>query len=127
MCHCQRPTAVAASLNPRYLPVPLQGTRDPLFLTGVTFPPEYPIYEETKIKLTVYEVKDKSHDTVSTGTSSFLGEKKLWFSKLSDFFFKWNGHFSKRAFILCGCLSYVDNLLGFFFQNSFGLVPKWQG
>ncbi|PNI29389.1 INPP4B isoform 11, partial [Pan troglodytes] len=24
---------------------------------------EYPIYEETKIKLTVYDVKDKSHDT----------------------------------------------------------------
>lgn len=44
----------------------LQGTRDPLFLTGVTFPSEYPIYEETKIKLTVYDVKDKSHDTVST-------------------------------------------------------------
>ncbi|XP_053766902.1 inositol polyphosphate 4-phosphatase type II isoform X2 [Desmodus rotundus] len=44
----------------------VEGTRDPLFLTGVTFPPEYPIYEETKIKLTVYEVKDKSHDTVRT-------------------------------------------------------------
>lgn len=42
-----------------------QGTKDPLFLTGVTFPPEYPIYEETKIKLTVYDVKDKSQDTVS--------------------------------------------------------------
>ncbi|CAM5140436.1 unnamed protein product [Natator depressus] len=42
----------------------VEGTRDPLFLTGVTFPPEYPIYEETKIKLTVYDVKDKSQDTV---------------------------------------------------------------
>uniref|UniRef100_A0A8C3PFW6 Inositol polyphosphate-4-phosphatase type II B n=1 Tax=Chrysemys picta bellii TaxID=8478 RepID=A0A8C3PFW6_CHRPI len=41
----------------------VEGTRDPLFLTGVTFPPEYPIYEETKIKLTVYDVKDKSQDT----------------------------------------------------------------
>nr|XP_051675387.1 inositol polyphosphate 4-phosphatase type II isoform X2 [Oryctolagus cuniculus] len=41
----------------------VEGTRDPLFLTGVTFPSEYPIYEETKIKLTVYDVKDKSHDT----------------------------------------------------------------
>ncbi|XP_061848323.1 inositol polyphosphate 4-phosphatase type II isoform X2 [Colius striatus] len=46
----------------------VEGTRDPLFLTGVTFPPEYPIYEETKIKLTVYDVKDKSQDT-----RSFLG------------------------------------------------------
>nr|XP_056711435.1 inositol polyphosphate 4-phosphatase type II isoform X4 [Euleptes europaea] len=41
----------------------VEGTRDPLFLTGVTFPPDYPIYEETKIKLTVYDVKDKSQDT----------------------------------------------------------------
>uniref|UniRef100_A0A8C5JNB9 phosphatidylinositol-3,4-bisphosphate 4-phosphatase n=1 Tax=Junco hyemalis TaxID=40217 RepID=A0A8C5JNB9_JUNHY len=48
----------------------VEGTKDPLFLTGVTFPPEYPIYEETKIKLTVYDVKDKSQDTVSR---SFLG------------------------------------------------------
>ncbi|XP_034627261.1 inositol polyphosphate 4-phosphatase type II isoform X3 [Trachemys scripta elegans] len=46
----------------------VEGTRDPLFLTGVTFPPEYPIYEETKIKLTVYDVKDKSQDT-----RNFLG------------------------------------------------------
>uniref|UniRef100_A0A8D0GTY1 phosphatidylinositol-3,4-bisphosphate 4-phosphatase n=1 Tax=Sphenodon punctatus TaxID=8508 RepID=A0A8D0GTY1_SPHPU len=46
----------------------VEGTRDPLFLTGVTFSPEYPIYEETKIKLTVYDVKDKSQDT-----RSFLG------------------------------------------------------
>ncbi|XP_068010154.1 inositol polyphosphate 4-phosphatase type II isoform X2 [Melanerpes formicivorus] len=44
----------------------VEGTRDPLFLTGVTFPPDYPIYEETKIKLTVYDVKDKSQDTVRT-------------------------------------------------------------
>ncbi|XP_025945251.1 type II inositol 3,4-bisphosphate 4-phosphatase [Apteryx rowi] len=44
----------------------VEGARDPLFLTGVTFPPEYPIYEETKIKLTVYDVKDKSQDTVRT-------------------------------------------------------------
>ncbi|XP_037686645.1 inositol polyphosphate 4-phosphatase type II isoform X1 [Choloepus didactylus] len=51
----------------------VEGTRDPLFLTGVTFPPEYPIYEETKIKLTVYDVKDKSHDTVRT---SVLPEHK---------------------------------------------------
>ncbi|XP_018421213.1 PREDICTED: type II inositol 3,4-bisphosphate 4-phosphatase-like [Nanorana parkeri] len=41
----------------------VEGTRDPLFLTGVTFPSEYPIYEETKIKLSVYDVKDKSQET----------------------------------------------------------------
>uniref|UniRef100_A0A8C3TQY3 phosphatidylinositol-3,4-bisphosphate 4-phosphatase n=1 Tax=Catharus ustulatus TaxID=91951 RepID=A0A8C3TQY3_CATUS len=50
----------------------VEGTKDPLFLTGVTFPPEYPIYEETKIKLTVYDVKDKSQDTV-TISFFFLG------------------------------------------------------
>lgn len=66
MCHHRLPTAVAALLNQSCLLMLLQGTRDPLFLTGVTFPSEYPIYEETKIKLTVYDVKDKSHDTVST-------------------------------------------------------------
>ncbi|XP_060249215.1 inositol polyphosphate 4-phosphatase type II isoform X2 [Meriones unguiculatus] len=44
----------------------VEGTKDPLFLTGVTFPSEYPIYEETRIKLTVYDVKDKSHDTIRT-------------------------------------------------------------
>ncbi|KAM8969696.1 inositol polyphosphate 4-phosphatase type II isoform 2-T3 [Sarcophilus harrisii] len=42
----------------------VEGTRNPLFLTGVTFPPEYPIYEETNIKLMVYDVKDKFHDTL---------------------------------------------------------------
>ncbi|XP_044536263.1 inositol polyphosphate 4-phosphatase type II isoform X2 [Gracilinanus agilis] len=51
----------------------VEGTRNPLFLTGVTFPPEYPIYEETSIKLTVYDVKDKFHETVRT---SVLPENK---------------------------------------------------
>uniref|UniRef100_A0A5F8GA54 phosphatidylinositol-3,4-bisphosphate 4-phosphatase n=1 Tax=Monodelphis domestica TaxID=13616 RepID=A0A5F8GA54_MONDO len=51
----------------------VEGTRNPLFLTGVTFPPEYPIYEETNIKLTVYDVKDKFHETVRT---SVLPENK---------------------------------------------------
>ncbi|XP_044156520.1 inositol polyphosphate 4-phosphatase type II isoform X1 [Bufo gargarizans] len=59
----------------------VEGTRDPLFLTGVTFPSEYPIYEETKIKLTVYDVKEKSQETVPPEASdprtnsgkSFLG------------------------------------------------------
>ncbi|CAH2301060.1 type II inositol 3,4-bisphosphate 4-phosphatase isoform X2, partial [Pelobates cultripes] len=47
----------------------VEGTRDPLFLTGVTFPSEYPIYEETKIKLTVYDVKEKSQETVLPETT----------------------------------------------------------
>ncbi|XP_032743771.1 inositol polyphosphate 4-phosphatase type II isoform X3 [Rattus rattus] len=54
----------------------VEGTKDPLFLTGVTFPSDYPIYEETRIKLTVYDVKDKPHDTRSfLGCASFkVGE-----------------------------------------------------
>lgn len=51
----------------------VEGTKDPLFLTGVTFPSDYPIYEETRIKLTVYDVKDKPHDTIRT---SVLPEHK---------------------------------------------------
>ncbi|XP_043530082.1 inositol polyphosphate 4-phosphatase type II isoform X2 [Chiloscyllium plagiosum] len=46
----------------------VEGTRDPVFLTGATFPPGYPIYEETRVKLTVYDVKEKSQET-----RSFLG------------------------------------------------------
>uniref|UniRef100_A0A4W3KIK8 phosphatidylinositol-3,4-bisphosphate 4-phosphatase n=1 Tax=Callorhinchus milii TaxID=7868 RepID=A0A4W3KIK8_CALMI len=46
----------------------VEGTREPVFLTGVTFPPGYPIYEATRVKLTVYDVKEKSQ-----GTRSFLG------------------------------------------------------
>ncbi|XP_061107258.1 type II inositol 3,4-bisphosphate 4-phosphatase isoform X4 [Conger conger] len=46
----------------------VEGTRDPLFLTGVTFPQDYPIGEDTRVKLTVYDVKDKSQET-----RSFLG------------------------------------------------------
>uniref|UniRef100_A0A8C9VCG0 Inositol polyphosphate-4-phosphatase type II B n=1 Tax=Scleropages formosus TaxID=113540 RepID=A0A8C9VCG0_SCLFO len=44
---------------------PPQGTRDPLFLTGVTFPPGHPICEETRVKLTVYDLKNPSSETVS--------------------------------------------------------------
>ncbi|KAM4834119.1 inositol polyphosphate 4-phosphatase type II isoform 2-T3 [Thomomys bottae] len=50
----------------------VEGTRDPLFLTGVIFPSEYPIYEETTIKLAVYDVKDKFHDTVRTSVQPEL-------------------------------------------------------
>uniref|UniRef100_A0A7N6AYG4 Inositol polyphosphate-4-phosphatase type II B n=1 Tax=Anabas testudineus TaxID=64144 RepID=A0A7N6AYG4_ANATE len=39
--------------------------KDPLFLTGVTFPSEYPASPETLVKLTVYDAKDKSQESVS--------------------------------------------------------------
>ncbi|CAL8331448.1 unnamed protein product [Lota lota] len=42
----------------------VEANRDPLFLTGVTFPPEHPASPETLVKLTVYDVKDKSRETV---------------------------------------------------------------
>ncbi|XP_055014587.1 inositol polyphosphate 4-phosphatase type II [Boleophthalmus pectinirostris] len=50
---------------------PLHKTRaskDPLFLTGVTFPSESPANPETLVKLTVYDAKDKSQES-----SCFLG------------------------------------------------------
>ncbi|XP_067354419.1 type II inositol 3,4-bisphosphate 4-phosphatase isoform X4 [Channa argus] len=42
--------------------------KDPLFLTGVTFPSEYPASPETLVKLTVYDAKNKSQES-----SRFLG------------------------------------------------------
>ncbi|XP_031415362.1 type II inositol 3,4-bisphosphate 4-phosphatase-like [Clupea harengus] len=53
----------------------VQGTRDPLFVTGVTFPPQCPILEETVIKVSVYDVKDKSANVVSR---LHLGELGNW-------------------------------------------------
>ncbi|XP_062288277.1 type II inositol 3,4-bisphosphate 4-phosphatase isoform X1 [Scomber scombrus] len=46
----------------------VEANKDPLFLTGVTFPSEYPTSTETLVKLTVYDAKDKSQES-----SSFLG------------------------------------------------------
>ncbi|KAM6940289.1 type II inositol 3,4-bisphosphate 4-phosphatase isoform 3-T3 [Xenentodon cancila] len=46
----------------------VEANKDPLFLTGVTFPSEYPASPETLVKLTVYDVKDRSQES-----SSFLG------------------------------------------------------
>ncbi|KAI5625144.1 type II inositol 3,4-bisphosphate 4-phosphatase isoform X3 [Silurus asotus] len=46
----------------------VEGTRDPLFLTGVSLSPDWPVYEDSLIKLSVYDVKDKHHQM-----SSFLG------------------------------------------------------
>ncbi|XP_019215551.1 type II inositol 3,4-bisphosphate 4-phosphatase isoform X3 [Oreochromis niloticus] len=53
-------------LQPR-LPSML-ANKDPLFLTGVTFPSEYPASPETLVKLSVYDAKDKTQES-----SSFLG------------------------------------------------------
>ncbi|XP_052320744.1 type II inositol 3,4-bisphosphate 4-phosphatase-like isoform X1 [Oncorhynchus keta] len=55
----------------------VEGSRDPLFLTGVTFPPEYPASPETLVKLTVYDVRDKARDN-----SSFLGSATFSISDL---------------------------------------------
>lgn len=48
-----------------YCPFFWQANKDPLFLTGVTFPSEYPASPETLVKLTVYDAKDKSQESVS--------------------------------------------------------------
>ncbi|XP_059903597.1 type II inositol 3,4-bisphosphate 4-phosphatase isoform X1 [Gadus macrocephalus] len=50
----------------------VEANRDPLFLTGVTFPPEQPASPETLVKLTVYDVKDKSRQaSVFLGSATF--------------------------------------------------------
>uniref|UniRef100_A0A8C4H5U5 phosphatidylinositol-3,4-bisphosphate 4-phosphatase n=1 Tax=Dicentrarchus labrax TaxID=13489 RepID=A0A8C4H5U5_DICLA len=51
----------------------VEANKDPLFLTGVTFPSEYPASPETLVKLTVYDAKDKSQESVSKQLFSFLG------------------------------------------------------
>uniref|UniRef100_A0A674NAK2 Inositol polyphosphate-4-phosphatase type II B n=1 Tax=Takifugu rubripes TaxID=31033 RepID=A0A674NAK2_TAKRU len=40
-------------------------SKDPLFLTGVTFPSDYPACPETLVKLTVFDAKDKNQEPVS--------------------------------------------------------------
>uniref|UniRef100_A0A8C1IVP7 Inositol polyphosphate-4-phosphatase type II B n=1 Tax=Cyprinus carpio TaxID=7962 RepID=A0A8C1IVP7_CYPCA len=52
----------------------LQGSRDPMFLTGVSFPPDWPVYSETLIKLSVYGENNGHHWLTSAnflGSSSF--------------------------------------------------------
>uniref|UniRef100_A0A672YWI3 phosphatidylinositol-3,4-bisphosphate 4-phosphatase n=1 Tax=Sphaeramia orbicularis TaxID=375764 RepID=A0A672YWI3_9TELE len=56
----------------------VEANKDPLFLTGVTFPSEFPASPETLVKLTVYDAKDKSQESVSKHLflivcGSFLG------------------------------------------------------
>ncbi|XP_034043427.1 type II inositol 3,4-bisphosphate 4-phosphatase [Thalassophryne amazonica] len=46
----------------------VEANKDPLFLTGVTFPSECPASPETLVKLTVYDAKDKTQES-----STFLG------------------------------------------------------
>lgn len=49
-----------------------QGTRDPVFLTGVSLSPDWPVYEDSLIKLSVYDVKDKHHQMVSSTRAIFF-------------------------------------------------------
>uniref|UniRef100_A0AAQ5Y0G4 Phosphatidylinositol-3,4-bisphosphate 4-phosphatase n=1 Tax=Amphiprion ocellaris TaxID=80972 RepID=A0AAQ5Y0G4_AMPOC len=51
----------------------VEANKDPLFLTGVAFPSEYPASPETLVKLTVYDAKDKNQESVSKQLFSFLG------------------------------------------------------
>lgn len=61
--HLQLPTEVCIS----QFPCPFwQANKDPLFLTGVTFPSDYPAGPETLVKMTVFDAKDKTQEPVST-------------------------------------------------------------
>ncbi|XP_035387528.1 type II inositol 3,4-bisphosphate 4-phosphatase isoform X3 [Electrophorus electricus] len=55
----------------------VEGTRDPVFLTGVSLSPDWPICEESQIKLSVYDVKGDSQRT-----SSFLGSASFSVAEL---------------------------------------------
>ncbi|XP_026159584.1 type II inositol 3,4-bisphosphate 4-phosphatase isoform X1 [Mastacembelus armatus] len=49
-----------------------RANKDPMFLTGVTFPSEYPASPETLVKLTVYDAKDKSQESSNLlGSATF--------------------------------------------------------
>ncbi|GAA6098456.1 type II inositol 3,4-bisphosphate 4-phosphatase isoform X1 [Tachysurus ichikawai] len=59
-----------------------QGTRDPLFLTGVSLSPDWPVYEDSLIKLSVYDVKDKHHQMVSSITAFIFSLFVLMLSQI---------------------------------------------
>ncbi|XP_056891043.1 type II inositol 3,4-bisphosphate 4-phosphatase isoform X3 [Takifugu flavidus] len=55
----------------------VEASKDPLFLTGVTFPSDYPACPETLVKLTVFDAKDKNQEP-----SCFLGSATFAVSDL---------------------------------------------
>ncbi|XP_034447864.1 type II inositol 3,4-bisphosphate 4-phosphatase isoform X6 [Hippoglossus hippoglossus] len=63
-----QPIRSTAEIQPQLRLPKMLANKDPLFLTGVTFPSEYPASPETLVKLTVYDSKDKSQES-----SNFLG------------------------------------------------------
>nr|XP_055062412.1 type II inositol 3,4-bisphosphate 4-phosphatase-like [Misgurnus anguillicaudatus] len=56
----------------------LRGTRELLFLGGGSFPPDWPVFCESFIKLSVYDVKESGEQQ-----SSFLGSTSF---SLADLF-----------------------------------------
>ncbi|TWW58763.1 Type II inositol 3,4-bisphosphate 4-phosphatase [Takifugu flavidus] len=52
----------------------VEASKDPLFLTGVTFPSDYPACPETLVKLTVFDAKDKNQEPQSQGGASRLSD-----------------------------------------------------
>uniref|UniRef100_A0A8D2ZVF5 Inositol polyphosphate-4-phosphatase type II B n=1 Tax=Scophthalmus maximus TaxID=52904 RepID=A0A8D2ZVF5_SCOMX len=63
-----QPISSTTKIRPQLRLPKMLANKDPLFLTGVTFPSEYPASPETLVKLTVYDAKDKSQES-----SNFLG------------------------------------------------------
>lgn len=62
---CVHTRAQTTSHHSPVLSLSCQANKDPLFLTGVTFPSEYPASPETLVKLSVYDAKDKTQESVS--------------------------------------------------------------
>uniref|UniRef100_A0A3B3UN53 Inositol polyphosphate-4-phosphatase type II B n=1 Tax=Poecilia latipinna TaxID=48699 RepID=A0A3B3UN53_9TELE len=64
----------------------VEANKDPLFLTGVTFPSEYPDSQDSLVKLTVYDAKNKSQESVSQYLWKifFIRSSMLVFFRSSD-------------------------------------------
>ncbi|KAG7221804.1 hypothetical protein INR49_016979, partial [Caranx melampygus] len=60
-----QPISSTKTIQPQLRLPSMLANKDPLFLTGVTFPSEHPASPETLVKLTVYDAKDKSQESVS--------------------------------------------------------------
>ncbi|XP_075888902.1 type II inositol 3,4-bisphosphate 4-phosphatase isoform X3 [Nelusetta ayraudi] len=75
--HLSSSQPISKKIQPQSRLPSMLANKDPLFLTGVTFPSEYPASPETLVKLSVYDSKDKSQES-----SCFLGSATFSISDL---------------------------------------------
>ncbi|XDV15721.1 hypothetical protein PO909_015739, partial [Leuciscus waleckii] len=84
-----------------------QGRRDPVFLTGGSFPPDCPVCSETLIKLSVYGVNDGHQQTRSILQttpkkldiiSQTKSDNKAGYSDVLEKFANFNGRYTLYEF-----------------------------